>query len=232
MSTDAPFYPELLARLSAAGLDLTATFDVAAYNAAVEPELALPTFGRASTAGLLIGNTGALWERFVRWVRESPGRAALADPFDEYVTEHVSAALEGWTGPRLEVRYGYELRPRLVALVTVAEVAGFAWRAPCQLAIHPEYGPWVSLRAVLVADAPGPGEKPAAPACTACAHACQPALQAALAASEPTADAVHEEWQTWLAVRDACPVGNAHRYPDAAIRYHYALDRSGFLPPS
>lgn len=43
-----------------------------------------------------------------------------------------------------------------------------------------------------------------------------PALDAALGA---------EDWRRWLAVRDACPVGRAHRYSDAQIAYHYTKDR-------
>jgi hypothetical protein len=32
-------------------------------------------------------------------------------------------------------------------------------------------------------------------------------------------------WHAWLAVRDACPVGRAHRYDDDQLRYHYAGER-------
>jgi methylmalonic aciduria homocystinuria type C protein len=38
-------------------------------------------------------------------------------------------------------------------------------------------------------------------------------------------------WQTWLAWRDACPVGRAHRYTEAQIRYHY-LREPGFGGPA
>ena len=36
---------------------------------------------------------------------------------------------------------------------------------------------------------------------------------------------LRERWRLWLAVRDACPVGRAHRYSDAQIRFHYAGER-------
>jgi methylmalonic aciduria homocystinuria type C protein len=39
-------------------------------------------------------------------------------------------------------------------------------------------------------------------------------------------EGISDTWPLWLAVRDACPIGRAHRYDDAQIRYHYARDRS------
>jgi len=30
-----------------------------------------------------------------------------------------------------------------------------------------------------------------------------------------------EEWRAWLAVRDACPLGRAHRYTEPQVLYHY-----------
>lgn len=31
---------------------------------------------------------------------------------------------------------------------------------------------------------------------------------------------------SWIAVRDACPIGREHRYPEDQLRYHYTKDRS------
>ena len=33
-------------------------------------------------------------------------------------------------------------------------------------------------------------------------------------------------WRTWLAMRDACPIGKGVRYGEQQIRYHYLKDRS------
>ncbi|MDX2167772.1 MAG: hypothetical protein SF182_11935 [Deltaproteobacteria bacterium] len=85
------------------------------------------------------------------------------------------------------------------------------------------YGPWIGLRAALVLDRPGPTGPPprAANPCPDCARTCVPAFERARAAPGELADT----WPLWLAVRDACPIGRAHRYDEAQIRYHYIKDR-------
>lgn len=34
------------------------------------------------------------------------------------------------------------------------------------------------------------------------------------------------DWEQWLAVRDACPVGTVHRYSASQIAYHYTKSRT------
>jgi methylmalonic aciduria homocystinuria type C protein len=43
-------------------------------------------------------------------------------------------------------------------------------------------------------------------------------------------DARDDDWRSWLAVRDACPVGRSARYAEEQIAYHYTKDPS-HLPP-
>jgi len=48
---------------------------------------------------------------------------------------------------------------------------------------------------------------------------CRPLFKAAW---EGTTDVPRgEEWRAWLAVRDACPLGRAHRYTEPQVLYHY-----------
>jgi hypothetical protein len=97
--------------------------------------------------------------------------------------------------------------------------------APSHLCVHAEFGPWIALRAAVVLDAPGGGSTPAEPTCD-CPSGCLPALERALAAGEPTnGDELRDHWTLWLAMRDACPRGRAHRYGDEQIRYHYVGER-------
>ena len=37
-------------------------------------------------------------------------------------------------------------------------------------------------------------------------------------------DPVAPDWTLWLAVRDACPLGREHRYPEPYLRYVYTKD--------
>ena len=105
--------------------------------------------------------------------------------------------------------------------------AGLAVLAPSHLAIHPTFGPWFALRAAIVVDVDGPPPRPIPARACACDHGCGPALARALAAGPPTsADELRARWRLWLAVRDACPVGRAHRYPDDQLTYHYTGDRA------
>jgi methylmalonic aciduria homocystinuria type C protein len=130
--------------------------------------------------------------------------------------------------PRAEIRFAPEPPPRRVAMQRLAHVAGLAWLAPSHLCVHPRFGPWIALRAAVVIDVEGPPpQTPIAAPCD-CATGCQPAFDRALAAGTPRDQAeLRERWRLWLAVRDACPVGRAHRYDDDQIRYHYAGDRPG-----
>jgi methylmalonic aciduria homocystinuria type C protein len=213
-------------RLAGAGLDLVAPLSVAAYNARVPPEWRAPTLGRPDALGVLVGNTRALWAPFVEALRREPARADAAHPLDAWVRERVGAAMRD-VDRRHEVRWSSDPPPRGAAMVAAAEVAGLAWRSPAQLCVHPEYGPWIALRALIIVDADPPPPAAAAPACGACDHGCAPAVAAALRATPaPDGAAIIAEWERWLAVRDACPLGRAHRYPADQIAYHDRRDRA------
>ena len=94
----------------------------------------------------------------------------------------------------------------------LAVAAGFGTPSPSQLVIHPIYGPWFALRAVLLtAGTPQTRMLPAA-ACD-CADRCPEAFKRAREAQA--------SWRDWLAVRDACCVGREHRYSEDQIEYHY-----------
>jgi len=196
--------------LARRGLDLAAELATADYNAEVAPPLWLPDFGRARARAIVVGNTRALWPRFL-----ASGKRLL----DDYVMESVRDAIGG---ARAEVRWAHEV-PATVAIQRAASVAGLAYLAPSHLCVHPVYGPWIALRAVIVLDEDGPARAPAiAPPCD-CARGCGPALERALAAGEPrTTEELRDRWRLWLAVRDACPVGSGHRYGNDQILFHYA----------
>ena len=111
-------------------------------------------------------------------------------------------------------------------------IAGLAHTSPSYLSIHPEHGPWIALRAVIVLDEDWTSGEPA-PApdpCTPCRKPCLAALDRAVKASEkePMGKKVSNRWRLWLAVRDACPMGRSSRYSDEQCEYHYRVDH-GFL---
>jgi methylmalonic aciduria homocystinuria type C protein len=185
--------PEIAAALAARGLDLAAPL-------AFQGRLAV-----------VVGNTRALWPRL-----RAEADWTAPDPVDRYVEAAVRAAAPAGA----EVRLATD--PQL-PIQQLADDAGLAWLSPSRVCVHPVFGPWIALRALIVTDAPAPA--PAAriaPPCD-CARGCGEAFARACAAGVPAGTAeLRERWRLWLAVRDACPVGRAHRYSDDAIAYHYA----------
>ena len=213
-----------LARLAAAGFYLAHAFDAGA--AAREPGLELlagepppadddapadpaPSPAAPARLGLLVGNTRALWPRFVAALA-APALAADPHPLQRYTEETVDAAFPGariYYGHR---RYGGAFLP----LQRLAVLTGLGALAPSHLVVHPVYGPWFALRAVIVVPGtPPPPSPPIAQPCR-CGPACAAALAAARAAVGP------DVWRAWLAVRDACTLRH-HRYSEDQIRYHY-----------
>ncbi len=208
--------------LRPAGLDLVAPLSLAAYNARVPAAWRVPIFGREDALGLVVGNTRALWAPFTAALRADPRRAEAAHPLDAYVRDAVAAAVRF----PCDVRWASDAPPRGVALLHAAEAAGLLWRSPSGLGVHPVFGPWVALRALLIVDAPPPAvPAPAAP-CGHCEGACGPAFAALCVEAAPHAQAVESSWRAWVAMRDACPRGREHRYGEAQIRYHYLKDRA------
>lgn len=204
-------FADLQHELAARGLDLAAPLAVEDLDAAAAP------WGRARTLGIVVGNTRALWPHLVL---DGP------DPVDRYVERVIPEAIEA-VGPSCAwtVRWAHHV-PVTVAIQRAAAIAGLAYLAPSHLCVHPVYGPWIALRALIVFDLDAPeAAPPIAPPCD-CARGCGDAYAAALAAGAPTSTAeLRARWRLWLAVRDACPVGRAHRYDDAQITYHYTGER-------
>jgi methylmalonic aciduria homocystinuria type C protein len=218
----------LACRLRPAGIDLLQPLNAAWYDAAVPPEYRLPDVGRRAALALLLASTAAFWEPFLAHLRADPGQLDEPDPIDRYVVAVVGDALAELP-LRTEVRFSHEPPPHRVAMQRLAHVSGLAALTPSMLCVHPVYGPWLGLRAAVVLDVPGPDGPPRATTapCDRCAELCAPALVRAQAASrEVTGDPVGASWPLWLAVRDACPVGRAHRYPEPLLRYVYTKDRA------
>lgn len=222
---------DVAARLAAAGLDLVQPLNASWYDAVVAPEYRLPAPGsRTDRLALAVASSRAFWEPFRARLRAEPERLDRPDPIDDYVADVVHDALAILPVAH-EVRFSFDPPPRRVAMQRLADVSGLAPLTPAMLCIHPVYGPWIALRAAVVLDVagpPGPAPAPVPPAC-ACAELCMPALARAQAASSAAAaggDPVAPRWDLWLAVRDACPVGREHRYPQALLHYVYTKDRS------
>jgi methylmalonic aciduria homocystinuria type C protein len=193
----------------------------------------------ARPVGILVGNTRALWEPFLAARRANATLAASSDPIEQFTEAVVGAEA---TTRDATVFYSHaQYDGAFLPFQRIAVAAGFAALAPTHLLVHPTYGPWFALRAiVLISDTTNRGPTPISahdvqrgptpisahrfasvaiePPCT-CDASCLAMFDAAIAAGNGP-----ESWRAWLAVRDACPVGRAFRYSDAQLAYHYTKD--------
>jgi methylmalonic aciduria homocystinuria type C protein len=191
--------------LAELGFDIAHAFDTA-HVAELAPALA------AKRRGILVGNTRALWPPFVAALQADRELASATDPLDHYVERALAAAFPGapaWFSHR---RYDGAFLP----FQKLAVATGLGVLAPTQLVIHPVYGPWFALRALVIVDGDPPPAMPR-PIVACCNGDCRARLDDALAS---------RDWRAWLAVRDACNVGRAYRYGDEQITYHYTKNRS------
>jgi len=218
-----------------AGFDLVQPLQVGWYNELVTGTLKLEDFGSASHLAIVIGNTRALWPKFLSALRREPELLAASHPLQSYTEQSISRVVS-LLGLPVSVRWSHAGGTGLVAMQRLAQAAGLAYLAESQLSVHPTYGPWIALRAALSFALPGPpGPAPQLRhPCAGCGDRCRPAFERALRASQggggsagvTPAVTVEPSWLLWLACRDACPTGREHRYDEEQIRYHYLKDRT------
>ena len=212
--------------LDAAGLDVRGVVAGEAWDA----QVAAP-FRRAAL----------LPEARVAWVLGAGARlfaaaaagpdAHTADPLDRHTLRAAGAAVRalGAAGFRAALVPGHVARDGVFPdLVAAGRAAGLGWPSRLGLLLHPERGPWWSLRAALLTDAPlRPGApRPEPGPCTACDAPCTRACPAD--APTPAGFEVVRCGAVRAAgpgcaercdARRACPVGAVHRYPpDAEAR--------------
>jgi hypothetical protein len=217
-------------QLGAQGFDLCAQLAVSEQLCA---PVQLDRFGLSAAWGMVIANSKALWPAFEIARSISPGGALQLDAYTEHTLAAVarSACAQFGLPHTWALYFSHHTYPTSsgthspLALQRLVELAGLAALGPAHLNVHPRFGPWIGLRALLVLPlqpavlcAPEKGSSGGAP-CQHCdTKPCLPALQRAL----QTRPDDRERWQHWLAVRDACPIGREQRYSEAQIRFHYA----------
>ena len=181
-------------------MNLRAALPIATYDAAVpEAWRSAALLPRARTAIVVASGGRALWDALAR----SPEFGASADPLDTYTrrtTEVAAALLEP---PAARALFAFEQRGGAFAdFVELGRLAGLGAPSRLRLLLHPLYGPWMSLRAIVLTRADweiGPAAPHAFDPCRDCPAPCE------RVGPDPSAR------------RLACVVGPEHAYSEAAL---------------
>jgi methylmalonic aciduria homocystinuria type C protein len=219
--------------LSSAGFDLLTPLQVGWYNQRVTAAFRLADWGSPRNLGLVMGNTRALWAKFLAALAADAELARAEQPLDSYTEQCLKRALLALDLPA-SVRFAHSVGEERVAMQALAHAAGLAYLSESHLSVHAIYGPWIGLRAAISFGVPGPaGPPPALPhPCGGCGQRCLPAFRRAADALAGQLDSATARTHAdlLLAYRDACPTGREHRYGESQLRYHYSGDRSLLAP--
>ena len=226
-------------RLPGAGFNVAGVVEPTVYDAQASPAWALQQLLPGCQAVVVLATGGT---RFFRSFRSAarPGLGDHAlDAFTRGVVE-AAAAHEGRAGFGASCAFYWEQRGgRFLDFPGLAVRAGLGARSRLSLILHPEFGPWLAVRALLfttralLPTEPDPSFDPctgcAAPCSEACPGAALPAAGFDLAACLATTEGT-PACRTGCGARRACVVGPAHRYDADAEAWHRE-SALGIAPP-
>jgi len=219
-----------LDRLDAAGLNLRATLAVADYDALVPAPWRSEALAPGARTAIVLASGGrALWTAF----RRAPEWGRGPDPLDAYtgrVARAAAADLEHTGHPSRALCAHEQREGRFADFVALGAGAGLGVPGRLGLLLHPLYGPWISLRAVVLSALAWrvPSEAPAGFApCAGCPAPCQAACPGgapgpagfdleACGSTRRTTPACGGS----CAARLACVLGPDHAYAPEALAHH------------
>lgn len=216
--------------LEAAGLGLRGCLSQQRYDALVPGAWRSAALLPEARAALVLAAGGrALFEAF----RASPEFGRGADPLDAYTRRVVEAAAARLAAPSRAL-FAFERRGgRFADFVALGRAAGLGAPSRLGLLLHPVYGPWLSIRAVvltatrLAESRPLAGFDPCRGCPAPCARACHgTALAAARFDARACAATRGSDPGCRLRcdARRACLVGPEHAYaPDAEAHHMRSL---------
>jgi hypothetical protein len=220
---------ETEAALDAAGLNLCGALSAARYDALVPGAWRTGVLLPEAQTALVVGSGGrALWTA----LRAAAEFDAVSDPVETYTARVLDALAGDLTGARQPSRALYPLERRGGAwadFVALAREAGLGASSRLGLLLHPIYGPWLSIRAVLLTavgcptGAPLSGFEPCVGCAAPCAEACP---GGAISPAGISARVCYDTQLTDPAcalrcnARHACVIGQEHAYAAEAEAHH------------
>jgi len=219
-----------LESLARAGLALSGVLSIADYDSLVPEAWRSDALAPGARSAIVVGNAGrALWDRFLA----APEFAREPDPLDAYTRRVLDEAVR-LTTPRAAVGfYADQRQGQYLPLVKLAQRAGFGTPGRVGVLIHPVYGPWISIRAVLLAHESLAAAQPASfEPCSGCPAPCAAAChgQVVGARGVDVAGCYHVRLTNPACAlacdaRSACVVGPEHAYSRAQIAHHSKIRR-------
>ncbi len=218
------------AALDAAGLGLRAPLAIERYDEAVPDAWRSRQLLPGARAAIVVASGGrSLWDAFSR----SSEFETSPDPLDAYtrrVTEVAASCLER-AGKASRVLLAFEQRGGVHAdFVALGRLAGLGASSRLGLLVHPVYGPWLSLRAIVLTRALWEGavaEQVEFDPCRGCPAPCVAACPGAAVApggfdaTRCAATRVHlAACAVSCAARRACVIAPEHAYSEAALAHH------------
>jgi len=222
--------------MDAAGLNLAGVLPIDVYDLGVDESWSSQRLHPTARSAIVIGAGGTTLFRSYR-------AAAQRGSLDDFVAGIVAAGCAQLGSLGWESRaFGYDaLRGgRHVDLIALAERAGLGGASRLGLLLHRQYGPWLSLRALILterrlpttlgADEVAPCEGCAAPCTDACPVKAPRALPAGFDIDACAGQrAVEGPCQLRCAARRACVIGPEHAYDLDAEESHMAASLGDVL---
>jgi epoxyqueuosine reductase QueG len=219
-----------LEALARAGLSLHGVLAIADYDSLVPEPWRSAALAPGARSAIVVGNAGrALWDEFVA----APELALEADPLDSYTRRVLEEAARLSSPPARVGFYPDQRQGQYLPLVKLAQRAGFGTPGRVGVLIHPSYGPWIAIRAVLlVHESLAPAQPEVFDPCTGCPAPCATACHGQVIGARGVD--VAGCYRTRLTnpacalacdARSACVVGREHAYSRAQIAHHSKIRR-------
>ena len=217
--------------LEAAGFNVAGALASSTYDRLVPEDWSCAALLPEARRVLVLACGG---RRLGQCVLQASAAGSEADPVDrhtERVVGALAAALEE-RGARAVALYATERRGGTHAdFVGLARAAGLGAPSRLGLLLHPRYGPWLSIRAVVLTSRHGSttGALEGFDPCSGCPAPCQVACPVdAPERNGFDVDAcagfrrAHRTCRSSCAARRACPIGEVHAYAPRLERLHMA----------
>jgi hypothetical protein len=199
--------------LAGTGIELVASCSIGAYDAEAPAALRSAELMPGARGVVVAASAGTrLWRRFREHMDADRARWAEAHPYDAFIGATLARADEALSraGVRFRRFDAAFHAPVRLSFIALARLVGLGQPGPFMLAIHSTHGAWWALRGAWLVDAEVEPPLVHAPPCAGCPAPCVGGWENAGGIVRATSE-----------VRARCVVGQASRYDDDQIAYHY-----------